>query len=78
MSASCSDLPSLTDLVLHPLPSYVFRDETTLFPGEKLNAFTKTLSIIDLPSLRHIRGGGLGQFNDMNIVTLKSECGLVD
>ena len=54
-----------------------YRDETALFPGENPGAFANTLSMIDLPSLRHIRGGGLGQFNHMNMVTLKSECGLV-
>ena len=71
--SSCSDLPSLTDLTLLSPLSYVFRDATSMFPGEKPNAFTNTLSMIDLPSLRHIRGSGLGQFNDMNMVVLKSE-----
>ena len=74
MSSSRLDLPSLTDLTLFSFSSHVLRDETALFPGEKPDVFSITLSMIDLPSLRHIRGGGLGQFNTMNVVTLKSEC----
>ena len=78
MSSSRLDLPSLTDLTLFSFSSHVLRDETALFPGEKSNTHTNTLSMIDLPSLRHIRGGGLGQLKNMNVVALKSECGLMD
>ena len=49
-----------------------------MFPGEKHNAFTNTLSMIDLPSLRRIRGGGMQRFSYMNVVTLKSECDWMD
>ena len=52
-----------------------YRDETALFPGEKRDCFTNTLSMIDLPSLRRIRGSGMGQFKNMNVVVLKSVCG---
>ena len=73
MFTSRSDLPALTDLTLYHDALMGYRDETALFPGEKRDCFTNTLSMIDLPSLRHIRGGGLRQFRNMNIVTLKSE-----
>ena len=73
MSASHSDLSALTDLTLYGDALKGYCDETALFPGEKPNAFTNTLSMIDLPSLRHIRGSGTRQFKNMNIVTLKSE-----
>ena len=73
MFTSRSDLPALTALTLYDDALMGYRDETALFPGEKRDCFTNTLSMIDLPSLRHIRGGGLRQFRNMNIVTLKSE-----
>ena len=72
--ASFADLPALTSLFLHSQALRGARDETALFPGEKPGTFTNTLSMIDLPSLRHIRGWGLGQFRNMHSVTLKSEC----
>ena len=75
MFTSRSDLPALTDLTLYDDALMGYRDETALFPGEKRDCFTSTLSMIDLPSLRHIRGGGLRQFRNMHSVTLKSERG---
>ena len=71
--ASFADLPALTSLFLHSQALRGARDATALFPGEKRECFTNTLSMIDLPSLRHIRGWGLGQFRNMHSVTLKSE-----
>ena len=78
MFTSRSDLPALTDLTLHTDALKGYHDEAALFPGEKSNTQTNTLSMIDLPSLRHIRGGGLGQLKNMNVVTLKSERGWMD
>ena len=68
--ASFADLPALTSLFLHSQALRGARDETALFPGEKPGTFTNTLSMVDLPSLRRIRGGGLGQFRNMHSVTL--------
>ena len=73
MFTSRSDLPALTDLTLYDDALIGYRYETALFPGEKPGTFTNTLSMIDLPSLRRIRGGGLRQFRNMHSVTLKSE-----
>ena len=73
MFTSHSDLPALTDITLYDDALMGYRDATALFPGEKRECFTNTLSMINLPSLRHICGSGLRQFKNMNVVTLKSE-----
>ena len=71
--ASRSDLPALTDLILYSYAIMGLYDKTTMFPGEKPNTLTNTLSMINLPSLRRIRGRGIRQFKNMNVVTLKSK-----
>ena len=62
-------------LTLHKDALAGYHDEAALFPSEDSSAFTNTLSMIDLPSLCRIRGSGMGQFKNMNVVVLKSVCG---
>ena len=75
---SLPDLPSLTDLFLHHSSLRGLEDETVMYVGANKEFSCCSLTMIDLPSLRHLHGKGSMQFASCCIVTLKSVHWLID
>ena len=75
---SLPDLPSLTDLLLHDSSLRGLEDETVLLSGANKKSLCCSLTMTDLPSLRHLHGKGSMQFAACSVVTLKSVHRLID
>ena len=75
---SLPDLPSLTDLFLHQSSLCGLEDATVLYSGADKKSLFCSLTMIDLPSLRHLHGKGSMQFACCSVVTLKSAHWLID
>ena len=75
---SLPDLPSLTDLFLHHSSLRGLEDETVLLSGANKKSLCCSLTMTDLPSLRHLHGKGSMQFAACSVVTLKSVHWLID
>ena len=75
---SLPDLPSLTDLLLHDSSLRGLEDATVLYSGANKKSLCCSLTMTDLPSLRHLHGKGSMQFAACSVVTLKSVHWLIE